>query len=273
MKVLDKTTGAYFMIKPMLRRKYKKPAIQEAIFEAKFTYDSDNFGVTTPGEIFEKIKVNYPKKQNIKHIPIFLDNPDNTQQPPFLIQAPLIQAKKADDSELLQLGPGIAVANRLKYTSWEDFIPGIQTILDAYICTAQPNAVTRIGTRYINCFLIPQSAHITDYFNLGIQIPTTLSNLEGFDLTFVNKIKSVDDQSTPNFNIRTRFFTDTLMPGETGNKLILDIDCYVTKEFTPDAKKMIYLATQAHDMLETIFENIITDKTRNLMEVEECIAH
>lgn len=257
------------MNSPNFRRKYKKPSIQEAIFEAKFNYDTD-FSVTTPGEIFEKVKNNYPKKQDIKHVPIYLDNPDNIQQPPFLIQVPLIQARKEDDSELLQVGPGIAVANRLKYSSWEDFIPAIRTILEVYLVSAKPKMVTRIGTRYINSFLIPQeNINIIDYFNLGIQIPSTLSQLQGFDLTFVNKIKSVADKDGPDFDIRTKFFTDTLKPSEIGNKLILDIDCYIAKEFDPNIEKIISLATQAHHTLEMVFENIITEKTRGLMEVEK----
>jgi len=259
------------MISSALRRKYNKPSVQEAIFEAKFPFE--NFGIATPGQIFEKIKVNYPNKQDIKHIPIFLDSHENAPQAPFLIQAPLIQARKEDNSELLQIGPGIAVANRLIYTSWEDFIPGIRAILDAYIDTAKPRSVTRIGTRYINCFLIPQGSLTADYFNLGIQIPATLTGLEGFDLTFVNKLKNSADKSGSTFDIRTRLFTDALKPGETGNKLILDIDCYTNKDLEPDKEKMVYQATQAHDVLETVFENIITDKTRALMEVEECIAH
>lgn len=260
------------MIKPALRRKYKKPAVLEAIFEAKFTFES--FGIATPGQIYEKIKNNYPNKRDIRHVPIFLESSGNTEQMPFFVQAPLIQARKEDDSELLQVGPGIAVANRLKYTSWEDFIPGIRTILDAYICSAKPKSVTRIGTRYINCFLLPQGTiDIKDYFNLDIQIPPTLFGLQQFDLTFVNKLKNVSDQSGQDFDIRIRFFTDALKPDEMGNKLILDLDCYVNRDFKPDVEEITSLATQAHDTLEMVFENIITDKARDIMGVEECIAH
>lgn len=251
-----------------LRRKYKNPAVQEAIFEAKFTFES--FGIATPGQIYEQIKNNYPNKRDIKHVPIFLESSvNNTEQLPFLVQAPLIQARKEDDSELLQIGPGIAVANRLKYTSWEDFIPGIHTILNAYICSAKPKFVTRIGTRYINRFLLPQGIiDIKDYFNLDIQIPTTLFGLQQFDLTFINKIKNVNDQLNQDFDIRIRFFTDALKSDETGNKLILDLDCYVNADFAPDVKEITHLATQAHDTLEMVFENIITDKARDLMGEE-----
>jgi uncharacterized protein (TIGR04255 family) len=254
----------------LIRRKYKKPSIQEAIFEAKFIYDTESFSVTTPGQIFEKIKDHYPKQHDIKHIPIFLEDPENTKQLPFFIQAPVLQARKEDDSELLQVGPGIALANQLKYSSWENFIPSIRTVLDAYLSSVNPNVVTRIGTRYINSFLIPhENINILDYFNLGVQIPATLSQFQGFDLTFINKIKSVIDNNGPHFEIRTKFFTDSLRPNEIGNKLILDIDCYVTKEYDPKIEKIISLATQAHHTLEMVFESIITEKTRELMEIEQ----
>ncbi len=251
----------------LIRRKYKRPAVQEAIFEAKFGHD--NFDVTTPGQIFEKIKNTYPKKHDIKHIPVYLDNSENLRQAPFLLQAPLMQARKEDDSELLQVGPGITVANQLKYSSWENFTPAIRAILNAYITLAKPKLVTRIGTRYINSFLIPEEKiNIIDYFNLGIQIPPSLSQFQGFDLTFVNKIKNVAGHSCPDFETRTKFFTNTLKPDETGNKLILDIDCYVALPYQPNIEKIILLATEAHHTLEMVFESIITEKTRSFMGIE-----
>ncbi len=248
------------------RRKYKKPAIQEAIFEAKFNYDSFDFAV--PGQIFEKIKSEYPNKQDIKHEFFFLET-DKAICPSSAptIQAPLMRARKIDNSELLQFGPGIAVANKLKYSTWEDFIPSIKKIVSAYLDAAKPLTLTRVGMRYINSFLTPELAtNISDYFKIVIDVPDSLANLNGFNLLLTNTIKT--SESAPIFTVKTKFLTDALNPGESGNKFILDIDCFTIPNIIPDIDNIITLASQAHDTLGEFFENLITDKTRALMEVE-----
>lgn len=249
------------------KRKYKKPAVQEAIFEAKFSYDS--FDAALPGQVFERLRNNYPKKKNLELVTLVLGASDFLAKPSLPPQAPVMQAWKSDDSELIQVGPGIAVANRVKYSTWEDFLPGINSVLNAYISSANPRYLTRLGTRYINRFIIPHDkVNMGEYFNLGVSIPTTFENLQGMDITFLHRLQSVTDPNGPEFEIRTKFVTDALRPGETGNGFILDIDCYHSKEIIPNIESIKSLATQAHDTLEEVFESLITDKTRLLMEVE-----
>ena len=243
------------------KRKYKNPAIKEAIFEAKFNYDS--FDSAVPGQIFEQIKTEYPHKQDIKHELVFLEKDTSVPASSMpAIQAPLMRVRKDDHSELLQFGPGIVVANRLKYSTWEDFIPSIKKITNAYLDTAKPQTLTRVGMRYINSFLIPESnTNILDYFKININIPDSLCSLNGFNLSLMNTI-AIDEFI---FNIRTRFLTDALTPNETGNKFILDTDCYVLLNIAPNTDQIISLATKAHNILGNVFEDTITDKTRALM--------
>ena len=166
----------------MSSRKYKKPPIQEAIFEVKFA--SDNFDSAVPGQIFEKIKKNYPVKKDVQLITISV-GPKSSQP-----QGPMMQAWKEDSSEVVQIGQGFISVNKLKYQDWHSFIPAIKQTMDAYIVNAQPNLIDRLGVRYINRFVIPQqNILLSDYFKLAIQIPETLQNLQGFDLTFIHKFK------------------------------------------------------------------------------------
>lgn len=246
------------------KRTYQNPAIKEAIFEAKFNYDS--FDSAAPGQIFEQIKAEYPHKQDIKHELVFLEK-DITAQPSSMpmIQAPLMRARNENNAELLQFGPGIITANRLKYTTWEDFLPSIKKITRAYLEIAKPQTTNRVGIRYINSFLIPESnTSIADYFKININIPDILSALSGFNLLLANTIK--DENCL--FNVRTKFLTDALTTNEIGNKFILDIDCYTLPNIIPNIEKIAFLATKAHAIVGDIFEKIITDKTRALMGKE-----
>ncbi|HDV6632354.1 TPA: TIGR04255 family protein [Legionella pneumophila] len=250
----------------MIKRRYKNPSIQEAIFEAKFKHI--DFDYATLGQIFDLLKENYPNKQDIKHIPILVDRAGNLSSVPssLQVQAPQMRAIKLDNSELIQIGPGIVTANKLKYVSWEDFTAAISIALQSYISIVRPEISTRIATRYINSFYIPESTvNISEYFNLSLQIPNNLSDVQAFNLTLLNKFKVAEYDSE--FEIRTKFLSDTLREGEIGNRFILDMDCYITHNVAPIIDKMILIARKAHDLLEDVFESIITDKTRLLMEV------
>src|SRR5579862_8979745 len=142
------------MLKKANKQTYKNPAIKEAIFEAKFNYDG--FDSAAPGQIFEQIKSEYPNKQDIKHEWIFADKNLAQSSSRPVIQAPLMRAQNENNSELLQFGPGIIVANRFKYTTWEDFLPSIEKITRAYLDIVKPQVTNRVGIRYINKFLIPE---------------------------------------------------------------------------------------------------------------------
>jgi len=253
------------MFKKEGKRTYKNPAIKEAIFEAKFNYEG--FDSVAPGQIYDQIKSAYPNKQDIKHELIFLEKDISAQHSPMpVIQAPLIRARNEANSELLQFGPGIITANRLKYTTWEDFLPSIKKITRAYLDVAKPQMTNRVGIRYINSFLIPESnTSIADYFKINIDIPDSMSMLNGFNLLLANTIEENEDL----FNVRTKFLTDALAPNEQGNKFILDIDCYMSLNTLVDIEKIISIANKAHDIVGDIFEKIITDETRALMGDEQ----
>ncbi|HBP6867979.1 TPA: TIGR04255 family protein [Legionella pneumophila] len=244
----------------MKKKLYKRPAIQEAIFEARFS--ADNYDSTIPGQIYEIIKSEYPKKTDIYAYatPVFI--------PPIRVkkaQIPIFQAKNREETELVQIGAGIITANHLKYISWDNFSKTIEKILTAYIHTTTPELIQRIGVRYINSFHIDQeSFNLNDYFNLGLVLPESLRGLQGFELTVLNAPNN--DYSQFNLQSRTRFFNDS-RSDEIGGRFILDIDCFIENAVELKNKDILKRAEKAHDYLEFIFESIITDKTRQLMGI------
>ena len=250
------------------KRTYKNAPIQEAIVEAKFSYDSYDAALT--GQVFEKIKAEYPRKQNLELITLVLGSTDSSakQAPPP--QTPVMQAWKSDNSEVIQIGPGITTVNSLRYSTWRNFLPSINTALKAYVDAANPKYLTRIGVRYINKFFIPDSSVVlSDYFKIGVAMPPEVVDLQGFDLTFIHRVRTSQGTKGADFEIRTKFVTDGLNPGEIGTRFILDIDCYLVSQISPDINQLSAIATEAHDNLEEIFEGFLTNKTRLLIGVEE----
>lgn len=248
----------------MEKRKYKKPAIQEVIFEAKFAYN--NFDIAIPGQFYERVKDEYPIKQNIH-----LSNNENfngNHKESIEPQVPKLRVSKKDNSIVLQVGPGIVTANEMKHITWEQFLPKIKKALDAYIDCAQPKFVTRIGIRYVNHFLLPEeNININEYFDFGIRLPVAFTKLSGFNLNLLNKLESHENSRTE-FQVQTTIATIPLSPGEQGSKLLLDIDCYSLQANHVSLENILNLSNEAHTIIYRLFESFLKDKTRLLMEIE-----
>ena len=99
-------------------------------------------------------------------------------------------------------------------------------------------------------------------------MPEIFQKTHSFGLTLLHKIAGLN-KSKLDFEVKTKFITDSLRPGEAGSSFILDIECYVNAEFDPDLEQIINIVTQEHDIIENLFESIITDNVRNIMEVQK----
>src|SRR5690242_1367285 len=106
---------------------YATPSVQEAIFEVRFS--PENWDSAIPGQIYERVKGDYPEKRDLKVLTILLGatgSEVSPQIPPP--QAPSMQLWNREKTQLLQVGPAIITANSVKYSKWEDFLPAISLI-------------------------------------------------------------------------------------------------------------------------------------------------
>ncbi|WP_115712811.1 TIGR04255 family protein [Legionella sainthelensi] len=238
-----------------MKNRYKKNFIQEAIFEAKF--GGYNFDNTSTGLIYNSVRENYPEKEDIK-LPEFLETSGANLE--FI---PRSRFKKSDLSELIQIAPGQVATNNLKYSNWDNFSLGIHNALKSYISIAEPKLCKRIGTRFINRFVIhDKEVNISDYFNLSVTAPIEMiKNINSFDLTLLSNFKLGES----NFRVITKLCTDSARHNEEGYFIILDIDCYCEETIIPSINKMVSVANTCHEQLEKIFEAIITDNIRSMM--------
>ncbi len=242
----------------MTKIKYTKPAVKETIFEAKFSYE--NFDMDFCEKIFNELKDIYPIRTNIQHNFLSL----NTSAKPEVMQVPMIRASTEDGSEYMQIGPGIIVANRLKYnanTKWSIFSKTIEKLLSIYMDIAAPKNITRVGVRYINAFSFPgENITLSDYFRFGVQLPEILSDLKGLDLSFLSQLRDF-----PDLEVRTRFATNA--PLENSSSFTLDIDCFcIPSPFQCKIDDILQIISHAHEGVSNVFEGVITGLTRKKME-------
>src|SRR5207244_2260216 len=74
--------------------------------------------------------------------------------------------------EMFQFGPDVCAYNVMShYTHFEDHVPEMRRLFEAYLNEAQPNAISLVGQRYINKFLIAKDDQPEKYFQSYPRLP------------------------------------------------------------------------------------------------------
>lgn len=235
---------------------YKNAPLQEAIFQAIFVADVDD--VTLPGLFFEKIAQKFPNKRNIELTGVQLSNRE------ALKKVPVMQAWDGTHQKCLQFGSNVVAANDLAYTEWEGFIPMIDLLLKSYFECITPLAVEKIGFRCINRFVIPHdNVKISEYFCINLAVPSSLQDGAGFN---INLLKQETFNDTK-IDAHIRFSSDGLRsPDESGFAFILDIEMLTYNGLTNNPKDILKKASDCHEFLKRIFEDLLQPKMRSLLE-------
>ena len=250
-----------------MSRKYNKPPIVEALCEFQFIPDQQ-WDLTIPGLIYDKIKEKFPQKQQQVGIGIQFKPTDNGGVENRVENAPpRMRFFNQDKTMLVQVGPDLLVVNQLKpYKSWNSFKPIILENLDIYKEKAIPRGFKRIGLRYIN--------------KINIESTLTLKNLENY-FKFHPSMPMDIPQDHLNFILRTEIpynegrdliilTTGSATPEETGiSSIILDLDYVLSKSDSIPMDNVESWLEEAHSSIENIFEACITDESRKIFEEVE----
>lgn len=248
------------------RRKYKNPPITEAVCEIRFA-EVPPWDITFPGQLYQVIRGVYPTK------PLTLQqhNIELSQGSHFTLGAALtkVQFSTKDGRRMLSIAPGALSIHDLRpYSGWESFRDRISEGLSTYCREAKPGEVVRIGLRYINKITIPGAIKDLDEYFLGLpqrvdQLPTAISN-------FVFRAEfAYEDQ--PSMIAKVTFATAAVEENEDRQSFVLDVD--VIWQSGGQTNSKIQNSAQALKIIErlrneerTIFEALITDKTRSLFD-------
>jgi uncharacterized protein (TIGR04255 family) len=176
-----------------------------------------------------------------------------------------MQFLREDGNALVQVGPNLLAVNHLKpYPGWETFVPMIQQAYRAYAETAPPTAIQRIGLRYINRIELPgPTVELEEYLNfypyLGADLPQDYGEFTVSIKTALNGLRDGLQM--------------VLTTADTGNAdvvaFVLDTDYFLAKPGAISMDEAFSWVDEAHDRLEQIFEGCISDKLRQVFQVEE----
>lgn len=240
-----------------VRRKYKKSPIIEALYEIHFSESQADS--TLPGLFYEQVKEKYPLKEQISQNSFEIQLEQSGVSSQKILQTPMMRFFNRDRSELIQVANNLLTINRLiPYEDYESFVESIKTAIKKYVDIACPKFVERIGLRYINhIFISETTVNSEEYFAYLPKIREHYSNIQ-----LSLELKSFHDT-------HASFMTIATIPNENQAAFLLDIYDSLKKNQEINLENIERDLDESHENVERIFENAITDKTREIFEEEK----
>lgn len=246
-------------------RRYRKPPVIEALCEIYFSGSS--WDDTVPGAFYERIKADYPKKQQKK-----IQEAQITMGPEQAVAGvrqlpPWMQFVSDEKHRMIQIARDLLVVNQLPpYPHFEEWEPEVYRCLRIYQELAQPKTVGRLGVRYINRVVIPQKrVQMEDYFTIYPNLPERLGDARGSFLVRV-EVPQVEQGHT----VLITF--GTAPPPEwdqTAQAFMLDLYDILEVAGSVDEVALKKQIGRAHENIVVAFEDSVTDRLRALFEPED----
>lgn len=233
---------------------YPNNTIQEALCELRLRPAKEPaWNTKTPGEIFKALDpANFPGMEPITEMGVELKIDQGQPKPQFIQGPPKFRFSNADDSRLVQASPILYAFSCIRsYEHWDSFREEILSNWTIVRPIIQPEAIERIGIRYIN--RIPQGeegAGISKWLQESRYIPKGVSeaplgvkyraecNLSEADLIIVSII------------------TD---PGDGTPHIIFDIDRVVRLSRTLSADELKDTMNALHEEIWDVFSGAKTE--------------
>ncbi|MCH8295382.1 TIGR04255 family protein [Candidatus Poribacteria bacterium] len=243
-----------------MSRKYKSPPIIEAFCEFVFSSDSP-WDLTIPGLIYEKIRKNFPKRQQIR-LPI-IDIVGNASGINRLgVSTPeRIRFLREDETAIIQVAQHLLVINHLTpYSSWKAFLPLIQKGFDTYWEVVEPKGIDKIRLSYINQIEFQPPVELEDYFYfypfVGQSLPQDFNS-------FITGIENEYETDFSSLSVRLGS-TISRIPDKVS--MTLNLEYTLRKPGAVERDGVFEWLQVAHDRIEKTFEGCITDKLRKKFE-------
>jgi uncharacterized protein (TIGR04255 family) len=247
------------------RRVYKKPPIQEAVFDVRYTDPGQPDFRNLPAFL-----AHMPAAYSGPVTPVFEAQPviqtmgaGSTQATNFAlnIAGPNLQVWAADRKLMITVGKDRVSSHALgPYCGWENFRPQALEAHKAFSEVFRPASVMRIGIRYVNRVVLP----LTDFDIAEYFVGTSTVALRTASISrLLSRIEGQFPASNDQFGIT--FGSAESAPDTVA--FMLDIEAY----YASLAQPVQVDAVEDHmdrlrDEERELFEAMITDKARKLFD-------
>ncbi|MBP8972751.1 MAG: TIGR04255 family protein [Anaerolineae bacterium] len=241
-------------------RRYRHPPIIEALCEFRFE-PSAPWDLAIPGLIYEKVRVDFPKRQQAKAFEVNVAaSPESVEQ--RLVTTDRIQFLREDEKALIQVDRNLLAVNHLApYPTWQEFLPLIRLGFNAYVEVARPKGIQRIGLRYINRIEMPgQDIELEDFLEFRPFIGPDLP--QNFD-SFIAGIQVPYEHSRDSLRLQ---IASAVAGVPNMAAVLLDLDYFLAQPNQITLDNVFEWVQIAHDHVEEAFEACITDRLREMFE-------
>ena len=225
---------------------------------------SQQWDWTIPGLFYREVKAEFPIKRQFNPFQVEISAETETASVQSVTSnIERMQFVRQDEGALIQIGPNILAVNHLKpYSSWENFKQMISRALDVYSQVASPQAISRIGLRYINRLEFPpelQSVDIERFLLAAPAVPSTVPQ------TFISWAQRVEIPFEHANGLLALHSSSVRGEGKQNVAFLLDLDFITLDAGLVKLDSAMEWAERAHDEVEKTFEACITDEARKLL--------
>lgn len=233
-------------------QKYTKPLIKEAVFDWQIRGDSFNESLF---DEFLKRSGNYTSHGNLQNINI--DANTMAQNIDIVGYKGISPDKK---QIILFKKYGFSFSRLEVYNGWEKNYKEALRLWNIYCEIMNPQAITRVATRFINRFQIPGIfTKASVYFNTHIQYDNNIS--PAWNQMSYRLLLSHDN------GIKSHIvFDNNVNQSIQSVDVVLDIDVFSDSSLKANASVLENIFSQLRKIKNEIFEKSITDKIRELIK-------
>lgn len=243
-----------------MNRKYRRPPIVEAVCE--FYFDMTQWDDMVPGLYYDRVRKQYPRKKELQAIAVEIGVGTGICGSRVTPGGKRYQFISDDEKRIIQIERNLLVVNQLRmYPHFESWKPIIISALKQYCALTSPRGIKRLGMRYLNRIEIPSDRFtMEDYFQVYPEVPRELGGSHG---QYLLRLEMSPVQSGHQL-LLTLGTAPVNRSGISGQMLDL-YDVIEFKESLPP-REITAAIDEAHENIETVFENCITDKLRELFD-------
>lgn len=241
-----------------MKQSYRNPPVVEALCELFF--EGGKWDDSTPDALYRGWATDFPVRRELKRVQAATTLSPGDARTGVSESGARMQAVAAGGGQMLQAEPRLLVVNQLApypvegFDAWE---PVLRRALDDYARVCAPDAIRRIGIRYINKVELPVGTNVTEFFRVFPAFPSDLA-------------RASDD-----------FFLRAEMPVKGENRRLL-LSMGVAPTSQPDCRSFVldlYFVSEnslarpftglaadvqvAHEIISDAFEACITDTARS----------
>lgn len=244
-----------------MKKNYKNSPIVEVIVEFQFI-PSEPWDITIPGLFYEKVKSDFPKKEEQVSYIVEFKNKDGAVEPSANLKQ-RIKFIRSDNSALLQIWRDVLTVNHFKsYPTWKKFKLLIQKNLRTYLEIAKPKGFKRLGLRYINKIQFKERTIETkDYFRYYPEIPEKIIPKSHAGFSCRVEIPYQEERDRLILSLGTTFPDKPFKLAS-----ILDLDYIMLKPEGVSIEGFSDWLEEAHTVVEDAFEACLTERCKNLFE-------